>query len=87
MCSLLNPGLKGTGNWNISVSSTLTLSPDPASLVTSGGSVSGTYSGFTGPANTSCGDGKLNPISWAAGTVTGTVFPGGGITLYLNPAH
>jgi uncharacterized protein (TIGR03437 family) len=88
MCSLLNPGLKGTGNWNISVSSTFTLSPDPASLVNSGGSVSGTYSGFSGPASSSCGSGgALNPIRWAGGTVTGTVFPGGGMTLYLGPPH
>jgi len=84
-CSLLNPGLKGSGSWNISVSSQFTLSPDPATLVTSGGSVSGTYSGFTGPASSSCGSGKLNPIDWGNGPVSGTVYPGGGITLYFGP--
>lgn len=83
-CSLTTQGGTGTGNWNASVSSTLKLSPSPASLVSGGGSVVGTYSGFSGPAS-SCGH-NLNPINWQGGTVTGTVFPGGGILLWLVPS-
>ena len=74
--------VSGTGNWSASVTSTITLSPPPASLTASGGSVSGTYSAMSGPV-TLCGR-SFNPIHWAAGTVTGTVYPGGGMALWIS---
>lgn len=73
----------GNGNWSASVTSIITLSPPPSSLAATGGSVSGTNSGMNGPA-TLCGS-SLNPIQWRPGTVTGTVFPGGGMALFLSP--
>lgn len=75
--------VSGRGNWSASVTSTITLSPPPASLAASGGSVSGTYGDFNGPA-TLCGR-SLNPIHDGAGTVIGTVFPGGGMSLWISP--
>lgn len=80
-CSLVLQGGSGTGTWSASVSSKFTLSPPPASLEGTGGSVTGTFSGFAGPASV-CGH-NLNPINWQGGDVIGTVFPGGGITLWL----
>ena len=90
-CGDVLRGGTGTGPWNISVSSTLTLSPPPASLVTSGGSVSGTYARFLGtgsvcgvPLSDPTGQAEA-PIVWQGGKIVGTVFPGGGITLSIIP--
>ncbi len=80
-CSLLNPAETGTGNWSISVSSTFTLSPPPASLVSTGGSVSGTMSDIS-QTGTGCTGPLYFPKPWPGGTVIGTVFPGGGIILW-----
>jgi uncharacterized protein (TIGR03437 family) len=68
-----------TGNWTASVSATITVSPAVPSLATSGGSLSGTASyGFSA---TICGS---NISDQDSGTVTGSVAPGGAVTLNLD---
>lgn len=85
ICSVFSPAPSGqTGPWSLSLSSTFTLSPAPASLVNRGGSITGTYDEFAGT-GTGCGA-QLAPIKWQGGTLVGTVFPGGGITLWLIPS-
>ena len=69
----------GTGNWTISFTATITVSPAVTSLVTSGGSLSGSFSVIQ--SGTLCGVAQNQTFT---GTVTGTVSPGGAVTLGLN---
>ena len=80
LCSDKDAGT-GTGNWTATISdgSSITVSPSVTSLVTSGGSVSGTWN--LSLSETFCGVPKSDSGS---GTVTGTVSPGGAVTLNLN---
>ena len=67
-----------TGNWTITITATLTVSPAVPSLETSGGSLSGSSSAsFSG---TICGS---NVSDQSTDSLTGTVSPGGAVTLSL----
>jgi uncharacterized protein (TIGR03437 family) len=69
-----------TGNWAITIAGTITVSPAVTSLATSGGTVSGTLNAsFSG---SYCG--TTQPATPGTGTVTGTVRPGGAVTLILG---
>ena len=72
----------GRGNWSFSITSTITLSPPPASLATTGGSISGQLNGGSGLVST-CGRPSDNPLSLGTPTAMGTVFPGGGMALWI----